>query len=106
MALCDIERMKIPNMASVTLTASEFRERVGAALDRSLTRPIVITKHGRLRNVVLSYREYQRLSDRDRRVVLLQDWTADDAALLAGTRMASGLEGLDVELDVIAPQTD
>jgi prevent-host-death family protein len=86
-------------MASVTLTASEFQERVGDALDRSLSQPVVITKHGRPRNVVLSYREYERLSARDRRVVLLEDWTAEDVALLAQARMEPGFEVFDAELE-------
>jgi prevent-host-death family protein len=92
-------KMEAPIMASVTLTASEFQERVGDALDRSLSQPVVITKHGRPRNVVLSYSEYERLSARDRRVVLLEDWTAEDVALLAEARMESGFEVFDAELE-------
>ena len=87
-------------MANVTLTASEFQERVGDALDRSLSQPVVITKHGRPRNVVLSYSEYERLSARDRRVALLEDWTAEDVASLAEARMEPGFERFDAELDV------
>jgi hypothetical protein len=89
---------------SVTLTASE--KRVGAALDRSLLQPIVITRHGRPRHVVLSFSEYQRLSDRDRRVVRLDDWTVEDAVSLAEMRMGSGFEAFDVEIDAVAEQTD
>ena len=40
---------------------AEFQDRVGEALDRSLSQPVLITKHGRPRNVVLSYDEYERL---------------------------------------------
>ena len=47
-------------MATITLSASEFQDRVGEALDRSLKQPVLITKHGRPRNVVLSYDEYER----------------------------------------------
>jgi prevent-host-death family protein len=47
-------------MANVTLTASEFQDHVGKAFDRSPSQPVVITKHGRPRNVVLSYGEYER----------------------------------------------
>ena len=34
-------------MPPVTLSASEFQDRVGEALDRSLSQPVLITKHGR-----------------------------------------------------------
>jgi prevent-host-death family protein len=64
--------LKIParkrrfSMTNVALTASEFHEHVGEAFDRSLNQPVVITKHGRPRNVVLSYGEHERLAARDR----------------------------------------
>jgi prevent-host-death family protein len=60
-------------MATITLSASEFQDRVGEALDRSVSQPVLITKHGRPRNVVLSYDEYERLRARDRRAVRAED---------------------------------
>ena len=86
-------------MQNLTLTASEFQERVGDALDRALSQPVVITKHGKPRNVVLSYSEYERLKARDRRIVTLDDWTEDDLNALLDARMEPGLEDLDAELD-------
>ena len=86
-------------MPTVTLTASEFQDRVGDALDRALTQPVVITKHGKPRNVVLSYTEYERLAARDRRIVTLDDWTDEDIEALLNARMEPGHEHLDAELD-------
>lgn len=86
-------------MAPVTLSASEFQDRVGEALDRSLSQPVLITKHGRPRNVVLSYDEYQRLSARDRRAVRAQDLTDEDIAALEASEMAPGYEHLNAELE-------
>ncbi len=86
-------------MPSVTLTASEFQDRVGDALDRALSEPVVITKHGKPRNVVLSYAEYERLKARDRRMVTLDDWSDDDLKALQDARMEPGLEHLDAELE-------
>jgi hypothetical protein len=54
------------SMTNVTLTASECHDHIGEAFDRSLNQPVVIPKHGRPRNVVLSYGEYRRLAARDR----------------------------------------
>ena len=85
-------------MATITLSASEFQDRVGEALDRSLKQPVLITKHGRPRNVVLSYDEYERLRARDRRAVRAEDLTDEDIAALEASEMAPGYEHLDAEL--------
>ncbi len=85
-------------MATITLSASEFQERVGEALDRSLSQPVLITKHGRPRNVVLSYDEYERLRARDRRAVRAEDLTDEDIAALEASEMGPGYEHLDAEL--------
>ena len=86
-------------MATITLSASEFQDRVGEALDRSLSQPVLITKHGRPRNVVLSYDEYERLRARDRRTVRAEDLTDEDIAALEASEMAPGYEHLDAELE-------
>ena len=86
-------------MATVTISASEFQDRVGEALDRSLSQPVLITKHGRPRNVVLSYDEYERLSARDRRPVKAEDLTEEDIAALEASEMAPGYEHLNAELE-------
>lgn len=86
-------------MATVTLSASEFQDRVGEALDRSLSQPVLITKHGRPRNVVLSYDEYERLRARDRRAVRAQDLTDEDIAAIEASEMAPGYEHLNAEIE-------
>ena len=86
-------------MATVTLSATEFQDRVGEALDRSLSQPVLITKHGRPRNVVVSYDEYERLRARDRRAVRAEDLTDEDIAALEASEMAPGYEHLDAELE-------
>ena len=86
-------------MATLTISASDFQDRVGEALDRSLSQPVLITKHGRPRNVVLSYDEYERLSARDRRAVKAEDLTDEDIAALEASEMAPGYEHLNAELE-------
>lgn len=86
-------------MVTVTLSASEFQDRVGEALDRSLSQPVLITKHGRPRNVVLSYDEYERLRARDRRAVRAEDLTDEDIAAIETSEMAPGYEHLDAEIE-------
>ena len=60
---------------------------------------MLITKHGRPRNVVLSYDEYERLRARDRRAVRAEDLTDEDIAALEASEMAPGYEHLDAELE-------
>jgi prevent-host-death family protein len=86
-------------MATVTLSASEFQDRVGEALDRSLSQPVLITKHGRPRNVILSYDEYERLRARERRAVRAEDLTDEDIAAIEASEMTPGYEHLDAELE-------
>jgi prevent-host-death family protein len=86
-------------VATITLSASEFQDRVGEALDRSLSQPVLITKHGRPRNVVLSYDEYERLRARDRRAVRAEDLTDEDIAALEASEMAPGYEHLNAEFE-------
>ena len=82
-----------------TLTRSAFEQHLGEALDKALSGPVIITKHGRPKNVVLSYNEYQRLAARDRRVVRLEDWTEAEIAALEATEMEPGFEHLNAELE-------
>lgn len=84
---------------AVTLSASEFQDRVGETLDRSLSQPVLITKHGRPRNVVLSYDEYERLRARDRRAVRAENLTDEDLAAIEASEMSPGFEHLDAELE-------
>jgi prevent-host-death family protein len=90
-------------MPVVKMTATQFQERPGEALDRSLTSHLVVLKHGRPRNVVMSYEEYDRLMRRDRRVVAVEDLTEQDLDEIASSRMEPGHEHLDAELDAQAP---
>ena len=59
---------------------------------------MLITKHGRPRNVVLSYDEYERLRARDRRAVRAEDLTDEDIAALEASEVGPGYEHLDAEL--------
>ena len=86
-------------MATITLSASEFQDRVGEALDRSLSQPVIITKNGRPRTVLMAYEDFVRLSKRDRRVQRTVDLTDEDIVAIEASEMASGYEHLNAELD-------
>jgi prevent-host-death family protein len=80
-----------------TLTRRAFEAQVGDALDRALSQPVIVTKHGKPENVVLSYEEYERLTARDQRIVRLEDWSEDEIRALDSMAMESGHEALDAE---------
>ena len=54
-------------MAS-TVTAAEVSKNFGAYQDAAVREPVVITKNGRPRTVLMAYEDFIRLSKRDRQV--------------------------------------
>jgi PHD/YefM family antitoxin component YafN of YafNO toxin-antitoxin module len=52
----------------IRVTSTEFSKEVGRYQDSALTQPVVITRNGRDRTVMISSEEYQRLKRRDREV--------------------------------------
>lgn len=56
-----------------TATAGELVRQFSHYSDLALAEPVVVTKNGRPRNVLLSVEEYERLKRRDRIVVRAGD---------------------------------
>ena len=52
----------------IRVTSTEFSKEVGRFQDSALTQPVVVTRNGRDRTVMISSEEYQRLKRRDREV--------------------------------------
>jgi prevent-host-death family protein len=82
---------------AATLTRSAFVAQVGEALDRALSEPVIITKHGKPKNVVLSYDAYERLIARDRRIIRPDDWSEEELRALDSMAMEPGHEALNAE---------
>jgi PHD/YefM family antitoxin component YafN of YafNO toxin-antitoxin module len=80
------------------ISTAEFIKNYGTLADKALTEPVVITKNGRDRLVVLSAEEYARLKRRDRRVVRLEDFTDEEMALIAAGETPAEDADLDAEL--------
>ena len=85
------------------VAANEFQNQVGRYTDMALTRPIMITRHGRDRTVVISAEEYARLKRRDRiafdpRRLDAENADALRAALEAAPASAEGAV-FDAEMD-------
>ena len=77
-------------MTKHTATAGELVRQFSHYSDLALAEPVVVTKNGRPRNVLISVEEYERLKLRDRQVFLAEDtpeeFIADMRAYLRGER--------------------
>jgi PHD/YefM family antitoxin component YafN of YafNO toxin-antitoxin module len=80
------------------VSTAEFIKNYGTLADKALTEPVVITKNGRERLVMLSAQEYARLKRRDRRVVRLEDFSDEEMALIARVEVPAEDAPLDAEL--------
>ena len=84
---------------SSTVTAAEVSKNFGAYQDAAVREPVIITKNGRPRTVLMAYEDFLRLSKRDRRVQRTADLTDEEIAAVEASTMAPGFEPLDAELD-------
>jgi prevent-host-death family protein len=80
------------------VSSADFQKKFGALADRALAEPVIITRNGRDRLVLLSVEEYERLKWRDRRVVRLEDFTDAEMALIARAEVPAEYAYLDAEL--------
>ncbi len=71
---------------SFVTTAGDLVRQFSHYSDVALARPVVVTKNGRPRNVLISIEEYERLKKRDQQAFLAADtpeqFVADIAALV------------------------
>jgi prevent-host-death family protein len=57
----------------IRISSTEFGKEVGRYQDVALTQPVVVTRNGRDRTVMISAEEYHRLKRRDRQVFATAD---------------------------------
>jgi hypothetical protein len=63
----------MPSSDAVTTTAGDLVGQFAHYSDLALTRPVLVTRNGRLRNVLLSVAEYERLKRRDQQAFMAAD---------------------------------
>ncbi|MCO5159738.1 MAG: type II toxin-antitoxin system Phd/YefM family antitoxin [Mesorhizobium sp.] len=83
----------------IKVSSAEFQRNIGRYQDMALKEPIAVTRNGRERTVMLSVEEYQRLKRRDRRVMGLEDFTADDIAAIEEARAPEHTKEFDHEVE-------
>jgi prevent-host-death family protein len=81
-----------------TVTAAEVSKNFGAYQDAAVRDPVIITKNGRPRTVLMAYEDFVRLSKRDRRVQLTNELSAAEISEVERSAMAPGHEHLDDEM--------
>jgi prevent-host-death family protein len=83
----------------ITVSAAEFQRYFGRYQDEALTQPVVITRNGRERLVMISVDEYRRLIRRsDRQVLRAGELSNADLAALEETRAPESSKAFDDEL--------
>lgn len=82
-----------------TVTAAEVSENFGAYQDAALRDPVIITKNGQPRTVLIAYEDYVRLARRDRRVERTVELGEADIAAVEQSQMEAGFEALNAELN-------
>jgi PHD/YefM family antitoxin component YafN of YafNO toxin-antitoxin module len=82
----------------IKVSAAEFQRNIGRYQDLALTQAVAVTRNGRERTVMISVDEYQRLKRRDRQVLGLQDFTAEDIDALEAVRAPEAAKAFDSEM--------
>lgn len=83
----------------IYITSSNLRNKIGRAEDSALTQPVVITKHGEPRLVLISYPEYERLKRRDRQVLNTADLDRETIEAIAAAEPPAESQQFDEEVD-------
>jgi prevent-host-death family protein len=80
------------------VAAAAISKNFGAYQDDALREPVIITRNGRPRTVLMAYDDYVRLSKLERRVELTADLGDEELAAVENAEMEPGLEHLNDEL--------
>ena len=70
----------------VRVSAGDLQRQWGKVQDMAIAAPVTVTCKGRDRMVLLSIEEYARLKRRDRQVMTLAEFTAEDIQTIETTR--------------------
>jgi prevent-host-death family protein len=81
-----------------TVTAADFQRQLGLYQDRALVEPVLVTRNGRDRLVLMSADEYRRLKRRDRELLASSELSGADLAAIASARVPAEFGHLNDEL--------
>jgi prevent-host-death family protein len=81
-----------------TTTSGDFHRKIGHYQDRALVEPIMVTRNGRNRVVLISADEYHRLKKLDRQALYVSELSDEELAAIAAAEVPAEYAHLDEEL--------
>lgn len=88
---------------AVRVSATEFGKEIGRYQDVALSQPVIVTRNGRDRTVMISAEEYQRLKRRDRQVYATGELSDDLIEAVRNSEMDPRHQHLDALIEDWAP---
>jgi prevent-host-death family protein len=82
-----------------TVTAGEFQRKIGHYQDRALVEPVMVTRNGRERLVLLAAEEFKRLRRLDREALPVTALSDSHLAAIAAAEVPAAYAHLDAELN-------
>jgi prevent-host-death family protein len=84
----------------IRVSSTEFGKEVGRYQDAALSQPVVVTRNGRDRTVMISADEYHRLKKRDREVLGIGDFTDAEIEAVRRAEPSKEAEAFNQELNL------
>jgi prevent-host-death family protein len=84
----------------IRVSSTEFGKEVGRYQDAALSQPVIVTRNGRDRTVMISAEEYQRLKKRDREVLRIEDFTDAEIEAVRLTEPSKEAEAFNREFNL------
>ncbi len=81
-----------------TVSSADFQRQIGRIQDQALIEPIMVTRNGRERLVLLSAEEYRRLKNLDRQSLAASELSDDILVEIAAAEVPAEYRHLDDEL--------
>jgi len=87
----------------IRVSSTEFGKEVGRYQDAALSQPVIVTRNGRDRTVMISAEEYARLTRRDRQVFGAGELPEDAVEAIRNAKMDPRHDHLDELIKDWAP---
>ena len=79
----------------INTDATDFAKRAGFYQDEAIRNPVVISRNGRPKTVLVAYHAFLRLRERDRRSFAVDDIPDDIADAILSAKVSGGLTDPD-----------
>jgi prevent-host-death family protein len=83
----------------IRISSTEFGKEVGRYQNVALLEPVIVTRNGRDRTVMISAEEYRRLKRRDREVLAIEDFTETEVDAVRNAEPSPAADAFNHELD-------